>query len=146
MLAYFVHTRFVKKDPLVCHGFVWNTDMDFDLEFMNADLARIGKPKLGNECMNTMRMAKVALADTMVNGRSVMWDGQRKFISLQEMAAVLGVEDARERHEALADAMITAECYIKMRSKLDSIGSTEPQKKRARFIPVVSKPSTTDSK
>ena len=105
------------------------------MEFMNADLARIGKAKLRSECVNTMRMAKVALADTILNGRSVMWDGQRKFLPLHEMAAALGVKDVRERHEALADAVATAECYIKMRLKIDGIECEDSPTKRAHPSP-----------
>ena len=46
------------------------------------------------------------------------------------MAKALGVEDQSTKHQALAVTVITAECYIKMRAKLDESDNSGSPKKR----------------
>ena len=99
---------------------------------MNTDLSRIGEATMGNLRINTIRMARAALADMVLNGKSVMWNGQRKFLPLDEMAKARGVEEQRTKHEALADTVVAAECYIKMRAKLEErVNSGSPKKRVA---------------
>ena len=86
---------FIGDARLVIHN------AQFDLGFLNAELARVGLPKLANEYVDTVSMAR------------------RKFpgqwLTLESLCERLGVDNAhRTRHGALLDAELLAEVYLEL--------------------------------
>jgi DNA polymerase III subunit epsilon len=77
--------------PIVGHN------VDFDISFLNAELARSGLPRLVNVALDTM-----PLADELIPGI--------RRLSLRDVARELGVTRTSE-HRALADAEITLTIY-----------------------------------
>ncbi len=77
--------------PVVGHN------VEFDLGFLNAELARAGLPKLVNQGIETL-----ALASTLAV--------EARRLNLGDVARALGVQ-ARESHRALADAATTLDVF-----------------------------------
>ena len=86
---------FIGDARLVIHN------AQFDLGFLNAELARAGLPKIANEYVDTVSMARRK------------FPGQRA--SLDALCERLGVDNThRTRHGALLDAELLAEVYLEM--------------------------------
>jgi DNA polymerase-3 subunit epsilon len=87
---------FIGDAPLVIHN------AEFDLKFMNAELARLGKPKLqAQRAVDTVQLAR------------------RKFpgapASLDALCSRLGVDNSsRTLHGALLDAQLLSEVYLEL--------------------------------
>ena len=77
-------------------------NVDFDIGFLNAELARCGRPKIINQSLDTL-----ALADALLTGL-------RK-LALIDVARHLGVEHTRS-HRAVADAEATLGVLAKLRA------------------------------
>ena len=93
--------RFVDGARLIIHNAA------FDLKFLNAELARTGKPSLRNEIVDTVAMAR------------------RKFpgspASLDALCRRFGIDNSsRTLHGALLDSEILAEVYLEL------IGGRQP--------------------
>ncbi len=88
--------KFVNNDPLIIHN------ADFDIGFINNELALIGKPPLTNPVVDT-----VALARSVLNTRVANLDYLcRRFkIDLSE----------RNLHGALLDSRLLAEVYLELK-------------------------------
>jgi len=77
---------------------------DFDLGFLNAELARLGRPPIA--------ALDVEVVDTVAMARS-LYPGKRN--SLDALCERLGVDNsARQLHGALLDARLLAEVYFAM--------------------------------
>jgi DNA polymerase-3 subunit epsilon len=93
---------FVGDDPLVIHN------ASFDMKFLNAELAAVGRPTLPmDRAIDTLRMA------------------QRKFpgaqTNLDALCRRFGIDNsARTHHGALLDSLLLAEVYLEL------IGGREP--------------------
>ncbi|HLT18106.1 MAG TPA: exonuclease domain-containing protein [Thermomicrobiales bacterium] len=77
-------------------------NVDFDIGFLNAELARCGRPKLVNQSLDTL-----ALADAMLTGL--------RRLALLDVSRHLGVEQSRA-HRAMADAEATLGVLARLRA------------------------------
>jgi DNA polymerase-3 subunit epsilon len=87
---------FVADAPLVIHN------AEFDIGFLNAELARLGRPALSlSRTINTLRMARHKFPGAPA--------------SLDALCKRFGIDlDVRDKHGALIDARLTAEVYINL--------------------------------
>lgn len=86
---------FIGDSPLVIHN------AQFDLGFLNAELERAGRPKIGNAYVDTVSMARRK------------FPGQRA--SLDALCERFGVDSSgRIRHGALLDAELLAAVYLEL--------------------------------
>jgi DNA polymerase-3 subunit epsilon len=87
--------EFIGDAQLVIHN------AQFDLGFLNAELARVGKGKLGNAYIDTVSMARKK------------FPGQR--VSLDALCDRFGVDNSsRTKHGALLDSELLAEVYLEL--------------------------------
>jgi len=88
---------FIGDAKLVAHN------AEFDMRFVNAELARIGKPQLANPVVDTMRLARRMFPGAPVN--------------LDALCTRFGI-DTKERerhgHGALLDSRLLAEVYVEL--------------------------------
>jgi DNA polymerase-3 subunit epsilon len=93
---------YIGDDRLIIHN------AEFDVRFLNFELARCGKPPIKNEVL-----------DTLIQSRR-KWPG--KAASLDALCSRLGVDNTdRTLHGALIDAALLADVYSKMYG-LDGLG------------------------
>jgi DNA polymerase-3 subunit epsilon len=86
---------FIGDAQLVIHN------ATFDIGFLNAELARLGKPKLANPYIDTVTMARRK------------FPGQRA--SLDALCERFGIDNSsRTKHGALLDAELLAEVYLEL--------------------------------
>lgn len=100
---------FIGDSPLVIHN------APFDMGFLNAEMARIGRHALANEVRDTLKIARLK------------YPGQRA--TLDALCSRLGVDNSgRDLHGALIDASLLAQVYVKMQ-ELDrlALGTYQPQ-------------------
>lgn len=107
--------------PLVIHN------AEFDLSFLNAELAKCGRPRLVvKRAVDTLQLARY------------MFPGQKA--SLDELARRFKVSlEGREKHGALLDAQILAKVYAELlavrdRQKAKSVPTTRIAYKRSEVI------------
>ena len=88
--------EFLGDAPLVIHN------ASFDLKFVNAELAKIGKsPIPAARAIDTIEMAKIKLPGVRY--------------SLDELCKRFGIDlSARDKHGALLDAELTAQVYLEL--------------------------------
>jgi DNA polymerase-3 subunit epsilon len=87
--------EFIGDAQLVIHN------ATFDIGFLNAELARVGKPKLGNPYVDTVTMARRK------------FPGQRA--SLDALCERFGIDNSsRTKHGALLDSELLAEVYLEL--------------------------------
>lgn len=87
--------EFLGDAQLVIHN------AQFDLGFLNAELARVGKPKLTNDYVDTVSMARRK------------FPGQRA--SLDSLCDRFGIDNTkRAKHGALLDSELLAEVYLEL--------------------------------
>jgi DNA polymerase III subunit epsilon len=87
--------EFIADAQLVIHN------ASFDMGFLNAELARLGKPKLTNAYVDTVGMARRK------------FPGQRA--SLDALCEKFGIDNSsRTKHGALLDAELLAEVYLEL--------------------------------
>lgn len=87
--------EFIGDAQLVIHN------ASFDLGFLNAELARVGKPKLANAYVDTVTMARRK------------FPGQRA--SLDSLCERFGIDNSsRTKHGALLDSELLAEVYLEL--------------------------------
>ncbi|MFK8254056.1 DNA polymerase III subunit epsilon [Ancylobacter terrae] len=87
---------FIREDPLVIHN------AQFDMGFLNAELARIGRPALGFE----------RVVDTLALARRRHPGGSNR---LDDLMARYGIDASRRtKHGALLDSELLAEVYAEL--------------------------------
>ena len=87
--------EFVEGAQLVIHN------AEFDMGFLNAELKRLHRAKLGNETVDTVRMARQKFPGAHAN--------------LDALCRRFGIDNsAREKHGALLDAELLAEVYLEL--------------------------------
>lgn len=87
--------EFIGDAQIVAHN------ATFDIGFLNAELARLGKPKLANSYIDTVTMARRK------------FPGQRA--SLDALCDKFGIDNSsRTKHGALLDAELLAEVYLEL--------------------------------
>jgi DNA polymerase-3 subunit epsilon len=87
--------EFIGDDQLVIHN------ATFDIGFLNAELDRLGKPKLTNPYVDTVTMARRK------------FPGQRA--SLDALCERFGIDNSsRTKHGALLDSELLAEVYLEL--------------------------------
>jgi DNA polymerase-3 subunit epsilon len=88
--------EFLGDAPLVIHN------ASFDLKFVNAELAKLGKPPIpAARAIDTIEMAKIKLPGVRY--------------SLDELCKRFGIDlSARDKHGALLDAELTAQVYLEL--------------------------------
>ncbi|WP_413204530.1 DNA polymerase III subunit epsilon [Rhodospirillum sp. A1_3_36] len=93
---------FVDEDPLVIHNAA------FDMKFLNAELAAIGRPILPKDrAIDTLRMAQTKFPGAQSN--------------LDALCRRFGIDNsARTKHGALMDSLLLAEVYLEL------IGGRQP--------------------
>ena len=86
---------FVAGGRLVIHN------AQFDLGFLNAELARLDKPALTNDVVDTVALARKKFPGAQAN--------------LDALCRRFGIDNsAREKHGALLDAELLAEVYLEL--------------------------------
>lgn len=105
--------EFIGDATLVIHNAV------FDVNFLNAELDRVGKPNIGRE----------RVTDTLLLARRKHSAGPNR---LDDLCARYGIDNSRRtKHGALLDAEILAEVFIELvgarQSQLGLIGAEEPR-------------------
>ena len=88
--------NFIKNDPLIIHN------AEFDIGFLNNELAIIGKPPLKNKTIDTVSLARKTLNTRIAN---LDYLCRRFNIDLSQ----------RKLHGALLDAQLLAEVYLELR-------------------------------
>lgn len=88
---------FIKDATLIIHN------ANFDIRFLNAELARHNRAKLENEVIDTLVLAKK------------MFPGKKA--SLSALQLYFNIQIAREKHGALLDSEILAQIYIAMQTE-----------------------------
>jgi DNA polymerase-3 subunit epsilon len=93
---------FVGEDPLVIHNAA------FDMKFLNAELAAVGRPTLPKDrAIDTLRMAQTKFPGAQSN--------------LDALCRRFGIDNsARTKHGALMDSLLLAEVYLEL------IGGRQP--------------------
>jgi DNA polymerase-3 subunit epsilon len=86
---------FVGDSPLVIHN------AEFDLGFLAAELERIGRPRLGARCVDTLAMAR-----TRFPGAPASLDALCRRFAIDS--------SARTKHGALLDSELLAEVYLEL--------------------------------
>ena len=86
---------FIADSSIIAHN------ANFDMRFLNSELVRCNLPKLSNEVICTMVMAKATVKDTKYNLNALC---DRFEINREE----------RELHGALIDCQLCAELYLKL--------------------------------
>lgn len=87
--------EFIGDAQLVIHN------AQFDIGFLNAELARVGRAKLVNACVDTVSMARRK------------FPGQR--VSLDSLCERFGIDNSsRTKHGALLDSELLAEVYLEL--------------------------------
>ena len=106
---------FVKDSPLVIHN------AKFDVDFLNSELSRVGKPlfKL-EEAIDTLKLAKIKFPGSAVNLDALC----RKF----EIDTSI-----RVTHGALVDCYLLADVYLNLLGGRQSGLIFEEEKKRRKF-------------
>ena len=92
---------FIKDATLVGHH------VDFDIEMINQDLARLEVGKLKNQAM-----------DTDVMYQKLKYLPQEQLSSLDELCDIYKIRKS-DRHTASGDAFITALLFLKLKKKLE---------------------------
>ncbi|PQJ74704.1 3'-5' exonuclease [Polaribacter gangjinensis] len=92
--------KFIKNAVLVGHH------INFDIEMLNNSLSKMGVPKLKNILLDTGNLHKKTLLDTTDH-----------HFSLDELIKMYKITP-HDRHNALGDAMITAQLFLKITKKL----------------------------
>lgn len=86
---------FVGDDPLVAHN------AEFDLGFLNAELARMGRPRLAGELVDTLALARKRFPGSPA--------------SLDALCRRFTIDlSGREKHGAEIDCLLLAEVYIEL--------------------------------
>jgi DNA polymerase-3 subunit epsilon len=93
--------EFIKDATLVGHH------VDFDIEMINQDLARLEVGKLKNQAM-----------DTDVMYQKLKYLPQEQHSSLDELCDIYKIRKS-DRHTASGDAFITALLFLKLKKKLE---------------------------
>ena len=88
--------RFIDNDPLIIHN------ADFDVGFINNELSLIGRPKLSNQVVDTVSLARKVLNTRVAN---LDYLCRRFKVDLSE----------RDLHGALLDSRLLAEVYLELR-------------------------------
>ena len=87
---------FLDNDPLIIHN------SDFDLGFINNELSLLGRPKLSNQVVDTVSLARKVLNTRVAN---LDYLCRRFKIDLSE----------RDLHGALLDSRLLAEVYLELK-------------------------------
>ena len=90
--------RFIDNDPLIIHN------ADFDVGFINNELSLIGRPKLSNQVVDTVSLARKVLNTRVAN---LDYLCRRFKVDLSE----------RDLHGALLDSRLLAEVYLELRKQ-----------------------------
>ena len=88
--------RFIDNDPLIIHN------ADFDVGFINNELSLIGRPKLSNQVVDTVSLARKVLNTRVAN---LDYLCRRFKVDLSE----------RDLHGALLDSRLLAEVYLELK-------------------------------
>ena len=88
--------KFIDNDPLIIHN------ADFDVGFINNELSLIGRPKLSNQVVDTVSLARKVLNTRVAN---LDYLCRRFKVDLSE----------RDLHGALLDSRLLAEVYLELR-------------------------------
>ena len=88
--------RFIDNDPLIIHN------ADFDVGFINNELSLIGRPKLSNQVVDTVSLARKVLNTRVAN---LDYLCRRFKVDLSE----------RNLHGALLDSRLLAEVYLELK-------------------------------
>lgn len=87
---------FIGDAPLVIHN------AEFDMKFLNAELALLGLPKLGNDVVDTVKVARKKYPGSPA--------------SLDALCRRFGIDNSnRTLHGALLDAELLAEVYLELK-------------------------------
>ena len=87
---------FIDNDPLIIHN------ADFDVGFINNELSLIGRPKLSNQVVDTVSLARKVLNTRVAN---LDYLCRRFKVDLSE----------RDLHGALLDSRLLAEVYLELK-------------------------------
>lgn len=87
---------YIEDSTLIIHN------ANFDISFLNAELARYGFPNLKNEIIDTLKLAKIQFPGKKVN--------------LNALKDYFNINIEREYHGALLDSEILAQIYISMQT------------------------------
>ena len=125
--------RFIDNDPLIIHN------ADFDVGFINNELSLIGRPKLSNQVVDTVSLARKVLNTRVAN---LDYLCRRFKVDLSE----------RDLHGALLDSRLLAEVYLELKggkqfsmnlaknnqenNKTDNNNKTSNPKNTTRFVPL----------
>ena len=88
--------RFIDNDPLIIHN------ADFDVGFINNELSLMGRPKLSNQVVDTVSLARKVLNTRVAN---LDYLCRRFKVDLSE----------RNLHGALLDSRLLAEVYLELK-------------------------------
>ena len=88
--------RFIDNDPLIIHN------ADFDVGFINNELSLLGRPKLSNQVVDTVSLARKVLNTRVAN---LDYLCRRFKVDLSE----------RDLHGALLDSRLLAEVYLELK-------------------------------
>ena len=88
--------RFIDNDPLIIHN------ADFDVGFINNELSLLGRPKLSNQVVDTVSLARKVLNTRVAN---LDYLCRRFKVDLSE----------RNLHGALLDSRLLAEVYLELK-------------------------------
>ena len=88
--------RFIDNDPLIIHN------ADFDVGFINNELSLMGRPKLSNQVVDTVSLARKVLNTRVAN---LDYLCRRFKVDLSE----------RDLHGALLDSRLLAEVYLELK-------------------------------
>jgi DNA polymerase-3 subunit epsilon len=107
--------EFIGDAQLVIHN------AQFDIGFLNAELDRVGKPKLVNAYIDTVSMARKK------------FPGQR--VSLDALCDRFGVDNSsRTKHGALLDSELLAEVYLELTGGRQRVLGLAPEMAASRMV------------